>query len=397
MSPILIPNKTTTFPAQRQKQFAPGGLASRAAAASHDKERTHRQRTRGVPGAHKIVANLVPSFSRQLAAMLTSGMPVVTSLEALEEQTDNPNFKTVINRIRKAIEGGSSFSESLQQFPTIFDELYRNMVKAGETGGQLAETIGRLAGFLEASSKLRRRIKSAMTYPVIVLCIALAIATAMIIFVVPVFGEMFADFGARLPGPTQFLMNTSQFIRHNGLYIGIAVAAVVFAFKKWKATPRGALAVDRFVLKTPIFGELTRKVAAARFARTFAQLLRSGVPILNALEIVSGATGNRAAGQVITDCRTAVENGEPLSTALTRQTIFPMLFVRMLQAGEKTGKVDDMMESIADFYEDEIEVMLASLTSLLEPMLMVFLGIIVGGIVVCMFLPIFKMSEVVTR
>lgn len=349
-----------------------------------------------VPGSRKIVQELLPGFSRQLAAMLSAGMPIVGSLEALEEQADNPNFKAVITGIKRSIENGSAFSEALRAFPSIFDDLYANMVKGGETGGQLAETIGRLAGFLEASAKLRRKVKSAMMYPVIVLCIAIAIATGLIVFVVPVFGEMFKDFGAKLPGPTQALLDFSKFLTsYKGLILFLVIIGSFIAFKKWKQTPKGAFAMDQFFLRAPVFGELNRKVAAARFARTFGQLIRSGVPILNALAIVAGATGNKVAELVIMNARTAVEKGEPLSSSMVNQTVFPSMLVRMLQAGEKTGKVDEMMDSIADFYDDEVETMLGGLTSLLEPLLMVFLGVIIGGIVLCMFLPIFKMGEVV--
>jgi len=349
-----------------------------------------------VPGAKKIVNEFLPGFSRQLAAMLSAGMPIVASLEASEEQTDNPNFKTVIKELRKSIENGSAFSEALRQFPSVFGDLYANMVKGGETGGQLAETIARLAGFLEASAKLRRKAKSALMYPVIVLCIAIAIAIGMITFIVPVFGEMFADFDAELPGPTQFLLNVSAGMRKYGIYVLAVVVAMVIAFKKWKSTDRGAYAFDQFILRLPVFGDLNRKVAAARFARTFGQLIRSGVPIMDALQIVAGATGNRVASRVILDGRDAVEKGEPLSKSMANQKVLPIMLVRMLQAGEKTGKVDEMMDNIAAFYEDEIDTTLAGLTSLLEPLLMVFLGVIIGGIVLCMFLPIFKMGEVVS-
>lgn len=348
-----------------------------------------------VPGSKKIQNELLPGFSRQLAAMLSAGMPIVASLEAQEEQADNPNFKTVIMQIKKSIENGAAFSEALRQFPSVFDTLYCNMVKGGETGGQLAETIGRLAGFLEASARLRRKVKSAMMYPTIVLSIAIIIAIGMILFIVPVFGEMFADFGAQLPAPTQALLDLSDFLKGNGWWILILIVGGVMGFKKWKTTPKGAYAFDQFVLKAPVFGELNKKVAAARFARTFGQLIRSGVPILNSLQIVAGATGNKVAELVIMNAREAVEKGEPLSNAMINQTVFPVMLVRMMQAGEKTGKVDEMMDSIADFYDDEVETMLAGLTSLLEPLLMVFLGVVIGGIVMCMFLPIFKMGEVV--
>jgi len=350
-----------------------------------------------VPGASKIVNQLLPGFSRQLAAMLSAGMSIVASLDALEEQSDNPNFKAVINRVKRSIENGSALSDSLRQFPSVFDDLYANMIKGGETGGRLPETIGRLAGFLESSAKLRRKVKSALTYPIIVLSIALLIATGMILFIVPVFGNMFKDFGANLPGPTQFLLDTSKVLRKYGIFILGGILAGVWAFKRWKSTPQGAYSWDSFMLRVPVFGELNRKVACARFAQTFGQLIHGGVPILTALQIASGATGNRVAGKVIMDARATVEKGDPLSNAMVGQTVFPPMFVRMLQAGEKTGKIDEMMDNIAGFYESEVETMLADLTSLLEPLLMVFLGIIIGGIVLCMFLPIFKMGEIVGK
>ena len=322
---------------------------------------------------------------------------MVASLDALHEQTDNPHFKRVVADIRRSIENGTSLSEALRLFPSVFDDLYTNMVRGGETGGQLPETVSRLASFLEANAKLRRKVKSAMMYPTIVLCIAIGIAIAMIIFIIPVFGDMYADFDAELPGPTQFLVRLSDGMRAYSFYILIGIVVIVVAFKKWKSTDSGALAFDRFALKVPVFGELNRKVASARFAKTFGQMIRSGVPILDSLQIVSGATGNKAAGKIIMNARGTVERGDRLSAALINQKVFPSMLVRMLQAGEKTGKVDDMMERIAEFYEDEVDTMLAGLTSLLEPLLMIFLGIVIGGIVVCMFLPIFKMGEIVSN
>lgn len=384
--------------ATRAKPAAPTNRKAPGPDRSPDrKSRATARAGQKVPGVKKIVATILPGFSRQLAAMLRAGMPIVACLVALEEQTDNKHFQAVIRGIRAAIENGSPLSDGLRQYPSVFDDLYCNMVKGGETGGQLAETVARLAGFLEASSKLRRKVKSAMMYPVIVLCIAMAIAIAMIMFIVPVFSSMFGDFGAQLPGPTRVLMSASTFMRSNGIFVFLAITIIIVAFKKWKQSPNGAYSFDQFTLKMPVFGELNRKVAAARFARTFGQMIRSGVPILNALTIVAGATGNRVAGKIIMNARSAVEKGEPLSTALVHQTVFPIAMVRMLQAGEKTGQVDEMMDSIADFYDDEVDTMLSGLTSLLEPLLMVFLGVIIGGIVLCMFLPLFKMGEIVGK
>jgi len=391
MSPVVRKNEPASFPR---------GGTTQATRDSRKKPQPQRSASKAkrshVPGSKKIVNELLPAFSRQLSAMLGAGMPIVGCLEALEDQADNRNFKTVVIQVRKSIENGASLSEALQHYPSVFENLYVNMVKGGETGGQLPETMGRLAGFLESSARLRSKVKSAMMYPTIILCIATAIAIAMVVFIVPVFGSMFADFGAELPGPTQFLMKCSDGLRKYGIFILIAVVIAVVAFKKWKATPTGAIAFDRFVLRVPVFGELHQKVCAGRFARTFGHLIRSGVPILNALAIVSGATGSPRASQVILEARAGVETGETLSAAMGKQTVFPVMLIRMMQAGEKTGKVDDMMERIADFYDDEVETMLAGLTSLLEPLLIVFLGVVIGGIVLCMFLPIFKMGEIVS-
>lgn len=348
-----------------------------------------------VPGAKKIVNQHLPGFTRQLGAMLAAGMPIVSCLNALEEQTDHKHFKQVIARLRASLEGGQSMSEALRQFPSVFDDLYCNMVSGGESGGELAETMGRLATFLEDSAKLRRKVKSALMYPVVVLILSFIIATGLIVFVVPVFGEMFEDFDAALPAPTQFLLDMSDAMRNHALYFLGALAVIVVAFKKWKQSPAGAYALDRFVLRMPIFGKLTRFVVSARFARMLSQMTRSGVPILGALKIVSGSTGNRVAGRIVAEASLAVEKGDPLSSALLKQTVYPISLVRMLQAGEKTGSINEMMDSIADYYEDEVENMLAGLTALMEPLLMAFLGIVIGGLVIAMFMPMFQMGEIV--
>ncbi|MEI8352763.1 MAG: type II secretion system F family protein, partial [bacterium] len=336
-----------------------------------------------------------PSFSRQMAAMLAAGMPIVAALETLEEQAVNPNFKIALGEVKRNIEAGSSFSESLQRLPELFDDLYVNMVRAGEQSGQFAETMKRIGDLLEATARLRRKVKSAMTYPIVVLSLALVIASGMIIFIVPVFAGMFKDFGGKLPGPTQFLVDLSSGVKHYAVIIIPAILLAVWLFRKWKRTDSGAWALDRFALKAPVFGVLVQKVAVARFARTLSQLVESGVPILNALEIVAKAAGNRVIEHSIMESRKVVEHGDTLSSGLADRPGIPSLVVRMLAAGEKTGKVDEMLGSVADTFDDEVEAMLASLTSLLEPLLMVFLGVVIGGIVICMFLPIFKMTEVI--
>jgi type IV pilus assembly protein PilC len=357
---------------------------------------TKMQRKR-VPGAKAIVSKELPAFSRQLSAMLSAGMPIVTSLTALHEQITNQSFKMVIGQIRLSIENGAAFSDALKAFPSIFNDLYINMIRGGESGGQLAETIGRIADFLESGAKLRRKVKSAMTYPIAVMGIALGIATLMIIFIVPVFQEMFSSFGGKLPGPTLVLVSISDGIRNYWWIVLPSVIAVVFAVRQWKNTKSGEFVLARLYLKLPVVGNLVQKVAMARFARTFAQLIHSGVPILTALDITAGATGNQVVEQAVREGLKTVEKGEPLSACLATKPCFTPILVHMLAAGEKTGKVDEMMDNIATFYEDEVDSMLVSLTSLLEPLLMVFLGVTVGGIVICMFLPIFKIGELVSN
>lgn len=354
-----------------------------------------KKKRKGIPGAKKIQTKELPAFTRQMGAMLSSGLPVVQTLVALEEQTSNQVFKTVIQGVRAQIEGGASFSEALSQYPDVFDELYVNMLRAGESGGLLAETTTRIASYLESSQRLKRKVKSAMMYPSIVMTVALLLAASMIIWIVPVFASIYGDFGAKLPGPTQVLVNVSDAVRANALLaVGICVA-IGIAFGRFKKTEKGAFMMDQFYLKFPLIGELVRKVALSRFASTFAQLTRSGVPILQTMEIVSFATGNKVLGKIILDARATVEQGEPLSVALEKSKAYPRLMIHMLSAGEKTGKVDEMLQRISEFYADEVETALSGLTSMIEPILIVFLGVVIGGIVLCMFLPIFKMHEII--
>ena len=359
--------------------------------------RTGAARTSGVRGAKKIVRKDLPAFSRQMAAMLAAGLPIVAALETIEEQMQNPDFKLVLRDVRRNIEGGASFSESLQRFTSVFDALYVNMVRSGEQSGQFAETMKRIGELLDANAKLRRKVRSAMTYPIVVLSLALVIASGMIIFIVPVFANMYKDFGSQLPGPTQFLVEISNGAKKYAPAIIPAIIGAIYGFRRWKKTESGGWAMDRFALSAPVFGVLIQKVAIARFSRTLAQLVQSGVPILNALDIVAKAVGNRLIGSAVMEARRTVEHGDTLSSALANKAVIPSLVVRMLAAGEKTGKVDEMLESVANTYDDEVEAMLSSLTSMLEPLLMIVLGVVIGGIVICMFLPIFKMSEVVAK
>lgn len=377
MPPPKVPgNKPQSFP-------TPAG------AAPHLKKKK-------IPGAKKIKMKELPAFTRQLGAMLSAGLPVVQTLEALQEQSLNKVFQGVIAGVKTQIEGGASFSEALSQYPDIFDELYISMLKAGESGGLLAETTTRIASFLEAAARLRRKVKAAMMYPSIVMTVCLILAASMIIWIVPVFASIYKDFGSKLPGPTQFLVDVSDWLKANALIAVAIIVVISIAFGKFKRTPKGAYVMDGFALKFPVLGELTRKVALSRFASTFAQLTRSGVPILQTMEIVAYATGNKVLGKVILEAKATVERGEPLSIALDKSKQYPRLMIHMLSAGEKTGKVDEMLQKISEFYADEAETMIGGLTQLIEPLLIVFMGVVIGGIVVCMFLPIFKMHEVIS-
>jgi len=350
---------------------------------------------RSVPGSRRIVLKELAPFTRQLGAMLNAGMPLVQVLAALEDQTSDKTFKQVIVGLRSSIEGGAMFSEALTHYPTVFNDLYIGLIRAGESGGILTETAEQIATFLESAAKLRRKVKSAMMYPIIIMVMATILATGMITFIVPVFAGIYKDFGGQLPGPTRFLVAISDILRTNGILVIVVISVLIALFHRYRKTPGGAYQWDRFCLKFPVVGPLARKIAVGRFASTFAQLIRSGVPILRALEIVAAATGNLVLGKVLLDSRAVVERGEPLSTALRQSHEFPPVLVHMLAAGERTGKMDEMMKRIADFYDDEVATQLSGLTSMIEPLLMVFLGVIIGGIVLCMFLPIFKMHELV--
>ena len=327
--------------------------------------------------------------------MLSAGMPLVQTLYAMETQTSDKNFKPIILGVRTRVEGGAMYSESLAFYPSIFDDLYISMMRAGEMGGILPDTCSRVASFLESSNKLRAKVKSAMMYPTVVIIVSLLLATALIMFVIPVFVEMFADFDADLPGLTQALLDFSHLLT-GYWYIFIAlIGGLIYTFKRVNKTDRGQYKIDEFKLRFPILGELATKVAISRFASTFAQLLHSGVMIMESLEIVGLATGNRVIGDSLMDARKTIEAGQPLSKALEPNKFYPRMLVHMLIAGEQTGQVEEMMDKVAEFYEDEVQTMINGLTSMIEPLLMVFIGAIIGTIVVAMFLPIFKMSEVV--
>ena len=331
--------------------------------------------------------------------MIDAGIPLVGATTALYETADprkQRNLRAIIGDITARVQGGESFNAALAKHPAIFNRLYISMVRAGESGGLLAEILDRLAGFLEASARLRKKVKSAMTYPVAVISIAILITTFLIVKVVPIFAEIFKDFGKPLPAPTQFLVDLSDFMRNDWYILIGGLVVVFFGIKYFLKTKQGHELWNRWQLKLPIFGPLVHKICMSRFARTFAQLIRSGVPILETLEIVGGSSGNTVVEESIKGVSADVEKGDNLSVAMSKKTIFPPMMLRMVSAGESTGKIDEMLEKMADFWDEEIEATLAALTSLLEPILIVILGVIVGGIVIALFLPIFQLSEVVS-
>lgn len=335
-------------------------------------------------------------FTRQLATMIDAGLAMVQSLQALAEQTANKVMRDVIKDICTRVEGGDNFSESLRKHPKVFPKLYTAMVDAGEKGGLLAEILDRLATYLENTARLRKKVKSAMMYPTVVTFVAIAITIFLLVKVVPVFGDVFSGFGADLPAPTQYLINLSAFVQQYILLILVAAGAGGYAWLAYIKTKKGRYFWDKNRIRLPIFGMIAHKICLARFTRTLASLVRSGVPILEVLNIVATTCGNVVMEEAIKTAASDIERGDSISAALAKHPIFPAMIIRMMTAGEQTGKIDAMLEKIADFLDEEIETTLDGLTSLIEPLLIVFLGVVVGGIVICMFLPIFKLGTIVS-
>ncbi|MCU0784300.1 MAG: type II secretion system F family protein [Verrucomicrobia bacterium] len=336
-------------------------------------------------------------FTRQLATMIDAGLAMVQSLQALADQTTNKVMRDVIKDICTRVEGGDSFSEALQKHPKAFTRLYVSMVGAGEKGGLLAEILARLATYLENTARLRKKVKSAMMYPTVVTIVAILITVFLLIKVVPVFGEVYSGFGAKLPGPTQFLIDLSDIVKKYIILILLGSGGAVYGWFYFIKTKAGREFWDSRRIKLPIFGAIAHKICLARFTRTLASLIRSGVPILEVLQIVSQTVGNVVMEKAIKTAAGDIERGESISGALAKHPVFPNMIIRMISAGEQTGKIDNMLERISDFLDEEIETTLSGLTSLIEPILIVVLGVIVGGMVICMFLPIFKLADVVSK
>jgi type IV pilus assembly protein PilC len=343
---------------------------------------------------YKLPLGELTMFTQQLSSLLIAGLPLVQCLEALQDQTEDACFRIVIRDVRLDISQGNSFSSAVKKFPRAFNSLFISMVEAGEASGGLAEILGKVAGYFEATVKLTKKVKSAMAYPIGVISLAVVLVNVLLIFVIPVFAAMFADFGAKLPMPTQVLIDVSHFMGRYWYIIAAVCYAIWWSVGKFCSTPKGRRLKDRFLVSAPIFGNLVHKIALSRFSRTYATLIRSGVPILRTLEIVATASNKVQIEDACQEIAKHVSQGGQVSEILASNEFFPPMMKHMVKAGEATGNVDGMMNKIADFYDVECDATVSALTSLIEPLLIVILGIIVGGIVMAMFLPIFQLGAV---
>ena len=338
-------------------------------------------------------------FTRQFGTMINAGLPLIQCLEILATQSENAALRKAVGDIKVQVEGGSTFSDALRKHPKIFDDLYVNMVHAGEVGGLLDTILGRLSKYIEKAMKLKGQIKSAMVYPSAILGIAFIVIAVLMIFVIPVFEKMFKDMSGgkmALPGPTQLVIDMSQFAQSSWYIILGAIIAAVVGFKKYYATAKGRYQVDKLVLKLPVFGDLVRKASVAKFTRTLGTLITSGVPLLDALTICARTSGNKVLEEALMNAKVSISGGKTISEPLAKSEVFPKMVTHMISVGESTGALDSMLGKIADFYEDEVDQAVASLTALLEPMMMVFLGVVIGFIVVAMYLPIFTMAQAIS-
>jgi type IV pilus assembly protein PilC len=348
-----------------------------------------------LPTRKKVPQRSIAIFTRQLATMIDAGLPLVQSLDILSSQQENKTFKKIIREIREDVEGGSTFAGALKKHPSIFDDLYTNLVVAGEEGGILDNILTRLSNYIEKAEALKKKVKSAMIYPAIIVSVAILVVIILMIFVIPVFETMFKSAGQSLPLPTLIVLTMSKIIKKYIVVIIPLAILFVYLFRKFYKTEAGKTLVDRLLLKVPVFGMLLKKVSVARFARTLGTLVSSGVPILDGLLIVSKTAGNRTIETAILNARASIREGETIAEPLGRSGIFPPMVIQMISVGESTGALDSMLSKIADFYDDEVDVAVSNLTSLLEPFLMVFLGVVIGGVVIAMYLPIFQMASAV--
>lgn len=360
-----------------------------------DKVKKKGQKSSMFAGAPSISGRDLVVFTRQFSTMVDAGLPLVTCLDILGRQAENPAFGDVTLKVKTAIETGGNLSDSMRKHPTIFDALYCNMVEAGEAGGILDTILQRLAAYIEKAEGLKKKVKSAMVYPGVIITVAFGVVAFLMVFVIPSFAAMFEQGGAELPLPTAIVMQVSNFFRNQWYFLFGGIFGAFFLFNKTYATERGRIEIDRISLKLPVIGMLIRKVSVAKFTRTLGTLISSGVPLIEALDICARTSGNKIVEFAILNTINSIKEGETISAPLSREGIFPPMVVQMIEVGETSGALDKMLGKIADFYDEEVDNAVGALTALLEPMLMVFLGVIIGFIVVAMYLPIFKMGETV--
>jgi len=348
-----------------------------------------------LPGFSSIQQKDLVIFTRQFATMIDAGLPLVQCLDILAGQLDNLAFREVLSKVKAKVESGSTLADALGDHPKVFDTLYVQLVAAGEIGGILDTILNRLAQYIEKNEKLKSKVKGAMVYPSVVLIVAVGVTVVLLLFVTPTFEKMFKDFGGAMPAPTQIVIDLSKWLQHYGLYLVGTLIGVAFVFTAWKNSVRGRQQWDAFVIRTPIFGPLIRKVAVARFTRTLGTMISSGVPILDALEVVAKTAGNSVVEKAIRYTKEKISEGKTIVQPLAETKVFPPMVVQMIGVGEATGAMDQMLTKIADFYDDEVDAAVAAITSLIEPVMMVFLGGVVGGFLVAMYLPIFSIAGAV--
>ena len=334
-------------------------------------------------------------FCRIFSTMINAGLPLIQCLDLLAQQEENKIFAKIIQAIKEDIEGGTSLTDALKKYPKVFDDLFVNLIAAGEAGGMLDIILGRLSNYLEKAMKLKKRVKGAMTYPTAVLVISFGVVALLLLKVIPVFQKMFEGMGGQLPGPTMMLIAASEFTQSYFYIIIMVMVAIYIAFNRFYKTEKGRWLVDSLVLKAPVFGPLLKKVAVAKFSRTLSTMMSSGVPILEGLNIVSKTSGNKVVEDALLKTRQSISEGRTIAEPLAETGIFPAMVVQMIAVGEATGALDTMLTKIADFYDDEVDVAVDAMTALLEPIMMVFLGVVVGGMIVAMYLPIFKLASTV--
>ena len=341
----------------------------------------------------KVKPHDVMIFTRQFATMIDAGLPIVQGLDILTQQTENKLFRNTIRTIKQDVEGGTTLADALKKHPKVFDDLYVNMVAAGEVGGVLNTILNRIALFIEKADKLKKKVKAAMIYPCSIIAVAVIVVTVLLIYVIPVFAELYGGMGKALPLPTQMTIDLSNWLRAYFLYLVLALAGIIAAIVMYYRTDQGRMNIDGFLLRLPVLGDLLRKAAVARFAQNMSILLSSGVPILDGLAITAKTAGNKVVEKAVMDSRISISTGKTISEPLMESKIFPPMVCQMVAIGENTGQLDSMLKRVADFYEEEVDYAVANLTALMEPAIMIVLGVILGGLVVSMYLPIFQLGS----